>query len=141
NAPLNSRAVIASSCSSGYRNPDTGACVNRGDVRWVQGTGLPNATTVGRNTLRSGGINNLDLTLTKSFRIAERTRLDFRWEAINALNHPQFTQVPNSQAGAPMNRSVVEAPSPQPGQPSRFLNPDFTNSGIRSMWGQLKLVF
>jgi hypothetical protein len=53
--------------------------------------------------------------------------LEFRWEALNALNHPQFTQVPE--------RSVVGAPS------SRFLNRNFTDSGIRSMWAQVKLVF
>src|SRR5439155_22117559 len=39
-APLNSRAVVTPSsgsqfCSTGYRNPDTGLCVNPGDVHWV----------------------------------------------------------------------------------------------------------
>jgi len=43
------------------------------------------------------------------------------------LNHPQFTQTPA--------RSVVGAPA------SRFLNRDFTDSGIRSMWVQVKVVF
>ena len=110
-----------------YRNPDTGLCVSPGDVHWVQGIGLPNASTVGRNTLVAGGINNFDVTLTKSFRIGEQRRLEFRWEALNALNHPQFTQIPSA--------SVVGTP------PSRFLNRDFTDSGIRSMWAQVKLVF
>jgi hypothetical protein len=32
-------------------------------------------------------------------------------------------------------RDVLGAP------PGRFLNRDFTNSGIRSMWVQVKLVF
>jgi hypothetical protein len=35
----------------------------------------------------------------------------------------------------------VTSPGPLPGSPSRFLNRDFTNSGTRSMWVQLKLVF
>jgi outer membrane receptor protein involved in Fe transport len=131
-APLNSRAVLtpasgSQSCATGYRNPDTGVCVIPGDVHWVQGRGLPNASTVGRNTLVAGGINNFDLGLSKFFQIGEQRRLEFRWEALNALNHPQFTQVPE--------RSVVGAPS------SRFLNRDFTDSGIRSMWAQVKLVF
>ncbi|OFW34670.1 MAG: hypothetical protein A3J28_03405 [Acidobacteria bacterium RIFCSPLOWO2_12_FULL_60_22] len=137
-APLNSRAVLtpasgSQSCTTGYRNPDTGICVTPADVRWVQGTGLPNASTVGRNTLLAGGINNFDVTLSKSFQIGEQRRLEFRWEALNALNHPQLTQVPE--------RNVVGSPGPQAGLPSRFLNRDFTDSGIRSMWVQVKFVF
>lgn len=93
----------------------------------MQAVGLPNASTVGRNTLRAGGINNVDVTLTKSIAIGESRRLEFRWEALNVLNHPQFTDIPD--------RSVSDAP------PSRFLNPDFTDSGTRSMWGQVKLIF
>ena len=131
-APLNSRAVVtppsgSQFCASGYRNPDTGLCVNPGDVRWVQGIGLANASTVGRNTLVAGGINNFDVTLTKSFRIGESRRLEFRWEALNALNHPQFTQIPAA--------SVIGTPA------SRFLNRDFTDSGIRTLWVQVKVVF
>jgi len=131
-APLNSRAVVtpvsgSQSCATRYRNPDTGSCVTPADVRWIQGTGLPNASTVGRNTLHAGGIDNFDATLTKSFQIRESRRVEFRWEALNALNHPQFTQIPQD--------SVVSAPA------SRFLNRDYTDSGIRSMWVQVKFVF
>jgi hypothetical protein len=131
-APLNSRAIPLQSCSTGYQNPDTGSCVTPADVHWIQANGPPNAATVGRNTLVTGGINNFDLTLTKSFRIAEQKRLEFRWEALNAFNHPQFTQVPEMR---------VNSAGPVPGSPSHFLNRDFTDSGIRSMWVQLKLVF
>jgi hypothetical protein len=138
NAPLNSRAVVTPAsgslaCATGYRNADTGACVTPGDVHWVQGTGLPNAFTVGRNTLSAGGLNNFDVSLSKSIQIGEQRRLEFRWEVLNALNQPQFTQIPE--------KSVVGSPGPQAGLPSRFLNRDFTDSGTRSMWVQLKLVF
>jgi len=132
NAPLNTRAVVFQSCSTGYRNADTGACVTPTDVHWIQNTGLPNANTVGRNTLVAGGINNFDVSLSKSFQIAEQKRVEFRWEALNALNHPQFTQFPERD---------VTSPGPVPGSPSRFLNRDFTDSGIRTMWVQLKLLF
>jgi len=127
-APLNSRAIVFQTCdTTGYKNPDTGMCVTPADVHWIQGTGFPNANTVGRNTLLTGGINNFDVSLSKSFQIAEQKRLEFRLEALNALNHPQFTQVPE--------RNVVVSP------PGRFLNRDFTDSGTRSMWIQLKLLF
>jgi hypothetical protein len=91
------------------------------------GLSLPNAATVGRNTLVAGGINNFDVSLFKSFQIREQKRLEFRWEAFNAFNHPQFTQIPN--------RNLQMAP------PGRFLNRDFTDSGIRSMWVQIKMIF
>jgi carboxypeptidase family protein len=132
NAPLNSRATLFQNCPTGYQNPDTRVCVTPAEVHWIQGSGLPNANTVGRNTLRTGGINNFDVTLSKSFQIAEGKRLAFRWEALNALNHPQFTQVPEKS---------VTSPGPVAGMPSHFLNRDFTDSGNRSMWVQLKLVF
>lgn len=47
-APVNSRAIIFPQCSTGYKNPDTGSCVNPTEAHWVQGTGSPNASTVGR---------------------------------------------------------------------------------------------
>ena len=127
NAPLNSRAYLAPGCSTGYRSPDSSACVNPGDVHWLEGAGFPNASTVGRNTVRTGGTNNFDVNLSKSIALGDKRRLEFRWEALNAFNHPQFVQVPLM--------SVNGAPA------GRFLNRDFTDSGIRSMWGQIKLIF
>jgi hypothetical protein len=113
--------------SSEILNPDTGSCVGPGDVHWVEGTGFPNAATVGRNTLRTGATNSFDLNLSKSVPLGEKRRLELRWEALNALNHPQFVQVP---------QTIVN------GTPAgRFLNRDFTDSGIRSMWVQVKLNF
>jgi len=127
NAPLTSRAILSEDCNeTGYYNPDTSLCVAPAGVHWIQGSGQLNAATVGRNTLRTGGISNFDLSLSKSFQIAEQKKLEFRLEAMNALNHPQFTKVPLRALNSP---------------PGRFLNRDFTDSGIRSMWLQLKLRF
>jgi hypothetical protein len=80
--------------SSGYRNPHTNACTSPANVHWIEGTGFPNASTVGRNTLFTGGTNNFDISLLKTVQIAERASLEFRFEAQNALNYPQFVQVP-----------------------------------------------
>src|SRR5205807_2744706 len=57
NAPLNTRAIIFPGCATRYQNPDTGSCVSPTEVHWVEGIGFPNAATVGRNTLRTGGTN------------------------------------------------------------------------------------
>jgi hypothetical protein len=125
-APVTSRAIVAPRCPAGFQNPDTGACVSAGEVHWVEGIGFPNASTVGRNTLRTGGTNNFDLNLSKSIPWSEKRRVELRWEALNAFNHPQFVQVPQMSVN---------------GIPGRFLNRDFTDSGIRSMWAQIKLIF
>jgi outer membrane receptor protein involved in Fe transport len=131
NAPLNTRAIVSEICSeTGYYNPDTNLCVSPAGVHWIQGSGPINAATVGRNTLQAGSVFNSDLSLSKSFQIAEQKKLEFRVEAMNAFNHPQFIHAPA--------RDVVNLVNSPPG---RFLNPDFTDSGVRSMWVQLKLRF
>jgi hypothetical protein len=48
---------------------------------------------MGRNTLRSPGVNKWDLAIFKSFLVAESKRLQFRGEFFNAFNHPCFTTV------------------------------------------------
>ena len=49
--------------------------------------------TLGRNTLRGPGVNNLDLAVFKNFSLVGRTKLQFRLESFNVLNHTQFTSV------------------------------------------------
>jgi hypothetical protein len=131
-ASLNTRAQITpisgpGSCSTGYRNPDTAGCVTSADVHFIEGVGLPNSRTVGRNTLFAGGTNNWDVTLAKIFLIREKKRLEFRWEAFNVFNHRNFVQAPS--------RDVVNSPAGQ------FLNSKFTDGGLRSMRIQLKFLF
>ncbi len=143
NAPINTRAVISTgpnACASGYRNPDTLTCVNPSDVRWIEGKGLPNGATVGRNTLFTEGVNNFDMNILKTFRITESKTLEYRLEAFNFFNNSQFTGVPNA--------SVVGAAGPSSnGQPSRFLNRDYINNNPlgagapRTMRMQLKFLF
>jgi len=47
------------------------------------------------SSVRADGPNNWDLSLLKNTRITERVQMQFRAEAINAMNHPQFT-APNT---------------------------------------------
>jgi hypothetical protein len=44
----------------------------------------------GRNNLRGPGFFNIDLALFRAFSITESIRIQFRAEALNALNHPNF---------------------------------------------------
>ena len=79
--------------------------------------------------MRTGGTNNFDLNLTRSISIGETRRLELRWEALIAFNHPQFVNPPP--------RKVFSRGTPA----GQFLNRDYTDSGIRSMWVQLRVVF
>jgi hypothetical protein len=55
----------------------------------------------GRNVLRAPGINSLDLSIQRDFRlpIEHETTLNFRLEGFNALNHPQFS-APGATVGS-----------------------------------------
>ncbi|MBV8833802.1 MAG: hypothetical protein JO108_31775, partial [Acidobacteriaceae bacterium] len=45
---------------------------------------------VGRNTLATRPINDIDLSLIKHFSFKDRYRVDLEGQALNLLNHPQF---------------------------------------------------
>jgi hypothetical protein len=53
---------------------------------------------LGRNTLFGPGRVNWDMSLFKNFVIREQTRFEFRAEAFNVFNHPQFN-LPNANIG------------------------------------------
>ena len=68
------------------------------NLQWFDPTAFANPAfgtfgTVSRGTLIGPGINNWDMTFGKSFRISERTRVQFRAELYNAFNHTQFLGV------------------------------------------------
>jgi hypothetical protein len=66
--------------------------------------------SLGRNTERGPGINNLDLALFKNFDLARGMRLQFRLESFNALNHTQFSGVSTNIAST--NFGVVTSARP-----------------------------
>ncbi|MGB6945936.1 MAG: TonB-dependent receptor [Bryobacteraceae bacterium] len=57
----------------------------------------------GRNSARGFGGSQLDMAIRKDFHLAESVGLQFRAEAFNVLNHPQFGSVNgNLSAGIPL---------------------------------------
>jgi len=66
--------------------------------------------TVGRNTERGPGVNNLDLALFKNVSVTHGVRLQFRLESFNALNHTQFAGVSTNLAAN--NFGVVTSTRP-----------------------------
>jgi hypothetical protein len=53
----------------------------------------------------SNWTKNFDMNFFRVFRFAERFKLEYRIEAFNVFNHPQFTGVPG--------RNVVSSPAGQ----------------------------
>lgn len=95
---------------------------------------------LGRNTQRSPGLNNWDLTVQKNTHLSETVRVEFRAELFNVFNHPQFLSGATgffSPAGGFVPSSAANDPA------GRFLQPDTvgTDGGGRVVRYQLKLRF
>jgi hypothetical protein len=54
----------------------------------------------GYNTLRGLGVNNLDASIFRDFKVLERFTIQFRAEALNLSNTPHFA-VPNGTSTSP----------------------------------------
>src|SRR5205085_4677500 len=141
---VNSSGVI-----TGYVNPDAGNApidpltaefiVNPTFSPTLAGS-IPRTGNLGRNTERSPGINNWDMTIQKSTRLSETVRVEFRAEFFNVFNHPQFltgSVSPFSPAGGFVPTNAATTPA------GRFLNPDTvgTDGGGRLIRYQLRLRF
>jgi hypothetical protein len=65
----------------------------------------------GRNYLNRAAINNIDLSIQKSFGLGARRALRFRVDAFNVLNHTQFDAVANNMQFAALgNNTIVNLP-------------------------------
>jgi hypothetical protein len=66
----------------------------------------------GRNILDGPGLDAINLALYRNFALRERYRLQFRWEAFNALNHPNFS-LPVVNVNAPNAATITTAGAPR----------------------------
>jgi hypothetical protein len=90
----------------------------------------------GRNSLRGFGLTQVDLSLARKVAITERISMQFRADAFNLLNHPNFLN-PNPHIGNnPTFLSLLMLNSGLGG-----LNPLFQEGGPRSLQLSLKLSF
>jgi len=65
-----------------------------------------------RNPVRGPGLQDADLMLGKTFRITERSQLEFRAEAFNVSNTPPLSD-PNGSLGAAAFGTIASAGSPR----------------------------
>jgi hypothetical protein len=78
-------------------------------IQWIDPSNVSPATANTFGTCTPGNVRgpayaNFDLSLHKDFSITESKRLEFRWEALNAFNHPVWTF-----SGGPANGSFDPA--------------------------------
>lgn len=79
----------------------------------------PQIGNLGKNTFIGPGTDNVDLTLSRTFKVTERVISTFRFESYNTLNHPQFSGVDSTmrfdssgaQVNALFNQVTVARPS------------------------------
>ena len=105
---------------------------------------------LGRNVLRGLGAWQIDFALHRDFRLSERLRMQFRAEAFNILNHPNFANASNPDSPGHLTLSQTPGfgaatqmldnglgPGGVPGQ----LSPLFQIGGPRSVQLALRLHF
>jgi hypothetical protein len=105
----------------------------------VNADGRPVQGNSGRNVARGFASMQIDLALRREFRIKERTKLQFRFETFNLLNHPIFGSIySNRYSNLPAQFGVANNT-----QNSQLggLNSLFQQGGPRSVQLALRLQF
>lgn len=100
----------------------------------------PRQGTEGRNDIPGFGLTQMDFSIARKFPFTERLNLQFRADAFNLLNHPNFT---NPSAYVQYGPAQLKSPSMlnQGLSSGAGLNPLFQEGGPRSLQLSLKLTF
>jgi Carboxypeptidase regulatory-like domain len=113
---------------------------NNPNARYIEGAKgtLPNG---GRNTAQLNPINDIDMTMAKSFNFTESKKLQFSARFFNILNHPQYVGG-NVSDVAPIGQTSGASHSFLEPQSGIFLQPSQAfSSNPRSIQLALKFVF
>ena len=93
--------------------------------------------TEGRNDIPGFGLTQIDLSIVRKFPLTERLNLEFRADAFNLFNHPNFTNPPGyiqfGSYGLQSQQMLNEGLG--------GLNPLFQEGGPRSLQLSLRLTF
>ena len=91
-----------------------------------------------RNPLTGPGVFDVDFSTLKNFKFTERKSLQFRFEAFNVLNHPNFGDPNTTLSNSVLNSAGI----PIPGS-GAFGTIRSTRAGIdmRELQFSLKLLF
>ncbi|BDC49885.1 cell envelope biogenesis protein OmpA [Bryobacterales bacterium F-183] len=92
--------------------------------------------TLGRNVMRGFGLTQVDLSVRRQFRILEGLQMQFRADAFNILNTPNFANPTGVMTSGNFGRSTQMVNAALGG-----LNSQFQIGGPRSLQLALKLLF
>jgi hypothetical protein len=93
--------------------------------------------TLGRNAIPGLGLTQVDLSIGRKFTIRDRHNVQFRADAFNLFNHPNFTNPSGYVSGGPsalLSRATLNTGL-------GGLNPIFQQGGPRSLQLSLRLAF
>jgi len=93
--------------------------------------------TLGRNSIPGFGLTQVDFSISRKFPITDRLNLQFRADAFNLFNHPNFTNPAGYLPGGPselLSRNTLNTSL-------GGLNPLFQEGGPRSFQLSLRLAF
>jgi hypothetical protein len=93
--------------------------------------------TEGRNDIPGFGLTQFDFSLAKKFSLSERLHLQFRADAFNIMNHPNFTNPQGLIFFGPSQQQSTKMLN----QGLGGLNPLFQEGGPRSLQLSLRLTF
>ncbi|HKW35225.1 MAG TPA: TonB-dependent receptor [Candidatus Acidoferrum sp.] len=148
--PFNGRMFVVSPVLGfAYMRPDLVA----GQPIWIAGPSAPGGKslnplafamppagtqgTEGRNDIRGFGLTQFDLSIARKFALTDRVHLQFRADAFNVLNHPNFT---NPQGFVFFGGTQLRS-NRMLNQALGGLNPLFQEGGPRSFQLSLRLTF
>jgi TonB dependent receptor len=101
--PSTANCLGAAATGNFYFNPNAYDCAN---------VPLFSFGNSGRNILRGPGINNFDLSVGRTFKVAEGKTIQFRSEFFNAFNHAQFFS-PDHSGGSGTFGQITQARDPR----------------------------
>jgi hypothetical protein len=93
--------------------------------------------TLGRNAIPGFGLTQVDLSSGRKFSITERLKVQFRADAFNLMNHPNFTNPGGYLSGGPPQLLSRETLNTGLGG----LSPIFQEGGPRSLQLSLRIAF
>ncbi len=140
----NSNTACSPSLTVGYVADGPGglaAGINP-NAKYIQ-AGAGAQANLGRDTYRSPALNTWNMAIMRTAKLGERVSLQFRAEAYDVFNHPNFTigtptVFPSAGPSDPANSAYASLTSVPGGT---FLNPNIFNSGSRHIQFSLRIRY
>jgi hypothetical protein len=153
NVPVAQAAAMWSTCQAKAPDPAAGGTLETaGCYASLNGKSvlvppaLQTFGTMGRNIFRDTGFHNVDLSVSKNFKLGERIKAQFRVETFNVFNHPNFANPNGATSG------YGQGAFSDPSQTSQFgcgcatpdnaaFNPVLGSGSARAIQLGLKFIF